>query len=443
MKVTEAITTLAEFAQTSAAQAFDIIGYDSFSEGVEVFEQKVSNTEIQTSSALGIRVFSEQRPGIAFTERLTVEALKICLADALSHTRLTDAVEFTVAENQPAIDRVFNHLSPDFETVSLAHLTDFSKALENNTRSRDPRIENVPYTGASRSSSTSFFLNSNGIEYQQKHEEFSAYTAAVAALGEQKKMGFYSNSRAAFSELATLDFAGTAASRTLEQLGAQPVAAGEYRVLFSNRVAGQILSIYQSAFFADAAQRGQSRLKGRLGEQVAAPLLTIRSPAHDVSLKGSRARDAEGSPTREVVVVQNGRFENFLYNLEAAAKDKRQSTGNASRGIAGKAGTAFKNLAVDAGKASAQELLATGRMLLIDKLEGAAGCSAVSGEMSIGVQGFLYENGSRVHPVDRITLSANIFDMLQNLEGISTEYNDQYSSVRVPDLLFSKIAVAG
>ncbi len=443
MRIEQAINTLAELAKSSQAEAFDIVGYDSFSESVEIFEQKVSNTEIQRSSALGVRVFSEHRPGIAFTERLTLEALKTCLADALSHTRLTDAVEFTVAEKQPASDRIFDHLSSDFDKVGLSELTEFSKNLENDTRAQDTRIENVPYTGASRSASTSFFMNSNGIEYQQKHQEFSAYTAAVAALGEQKKMGFYSNSRAAFADLKPLDFAGTAARRTLEQLGAKPVAAGEYRVLFSNRVAGQILSIYQSAFFADAAQRGQSRLKGRLGEQIAAPQLTIRSPALDVKLKGSRARDAEGTATRDLIVVQNGQFANFLYNLEAATKDKVTSTGNASRSIAGKAGTSFKNLVVDAGTTSVRELLSAGRILFIDKLEGAAGCSAVSGEMSIGVQGFLFENGERVHAVDRITLSSNIFDMLQNLEAVSSDYNDQYSSVRVPDLLFGKIAVAG
>ncbi|AFM14352.1 TldD/PmbA family protein [Turneriella parva] len=442
MNIQSAITTLAELAAASKAQAFDIVGYDSFSESVEVFEQKISNTEIQSSAALGVRVFCDHRPGIAFTERLTPEALKICLSDAISHTQLTGAVEYSVAEPQPASEKKFDHLSPDFERVALSDLADFSRRLESETRARDARIENVPYTGAGRSSATSYFMNSKGITYEQTHQEFSAYTAAVAAAGDQKKMGFYSNSRPSFSELLPLDFAGIAARRTLEQLGAAPVKSGEYTVLFSNRVAGQILSIYQSSFFADAAQRGQSRLKGRLGERIASPLLTITSAAHDLKLKGSRARDAEGTPTRDIAVVEAGVFTNFLYNLESAGKDKRVSTGNAVRSIGSKASTGFKNLVVSPGNEPAPALL-SGRVLLIDKLEGAAGCSAVSGEMSIGAQGFLYEGGVRVQPVDRITLSANIFDMLQNIEAISNEYNDQYGSVCVPDLLIGKISVAG
>jgi len=442
MNISQAITTLAELAAASNAEAFDIVGYDSFSESVEVFEQKISNTEIQSAAALGIRIFQNHKPGIAFTERLTVEALRLCLADALSHTQLTDAVGYSVSEPQQAVSTNFDHISPDFDKISLATLANFARELETKTRESDKRIENVPYTGAGRSGSTSYFVNSKGVTYQQTHQEFSAYTAAVASAGEQKKMGFYSNSRPSFSELKQLDFSSVAARRTLEQLGAAPVTPGEYKVLFSNRVAGQILSIYQSSFFADAAQRGQSRLKDRLGERIAAPLLTIRSAAHDHQLKGSRARDAEGTPTREIDVVESGIFTNFLYNMESAEKEKKTSTGNAVRSIGSKSATGFKNLVVPPGKEPATALL-TGRVLLIDKLEGAAGCSAVSGEMSIGAQGFLYEGNVRVQPVDRITLSANIFDMLQNIEAISNEYNDQYGSVRVPDLLIGKIAVAG
>ena len=443
MNIPDSMEAIAGLARAAGCNEFDIVAYDSFSESVEVFEKKVSNSEIQKSAALGIRVFRNNRPGIAFTEKLSAEALKTCLDDALSHTSLTDAVSFTVAENLPASTENFDHIAPDFDKTSFADLTRFATELEDKARSLDKRVENVPYTGAARSSSRGYFLNSKGVLYSHGDQDFSAYSAAVAAMGEQKKMGFYSNSRLAFGELRNLKIAERAVERTIEQLGAKPVPSGEYRVLFSNRVSGQIISMYGSPFFAEMAIRGQSRLKGRLGEQIAAPIFTLRSMAHRKDLKGSRARDSEGVPTQDLTVVENGRFSRFLYNLEAAALDKTEATGNGVRSVAGKAGTGFKNLVVDAGKKTQQEMLTQGKILFIDKLEGAAGCSAISGELSIGAQGFLYENGERVHPVDRITLSSNFFDMIKNIEELSSEYNDQYSSVRVPDLLVGKIAVAG
>jgi PmbA protein len=388
-------------------------------------------------------VFKDKRPGIAFTEKLSADALKICLDDALSHTRLTDPVAFSIAENFPAVSTNFDRVSPDFDKVTFADLTRLAIELEQKARGLDKRIENVPYTGAGRSASTGYFLNSCGVRYEQRDQDFSAYSAAVATLGEQKKMGFYSNSRLNFTDLKNLNIAEEVVRRTTEQLGAKPVSSGHYTILFSNRVSGQVISMYSSPFFAEMAIRGQSRLKGRLGETIASPALHIASAAHDVTLKGSRARDSEGMPTQHVEVVQGGKFVNFLYNLEAAALDKAKPTGNAVRSVGSKASTGFKNLVVARGKSTAQELIAAGKILVIDKLEGSAGCSAISGEMSIGAQGFLYENGQRVQPVDRITLSSNYFDMIKNIEAISSEYNEQWSSVRVPDLLISGISVAG
>lgn len=434
---------IAELARAAGAADFDIVAYDGMSESVEVFEGKVANSEIQKSAALGIRVFKDNRPGIAFTEKLSADALKICLDDAISHTKLTDPVPFTVAENLPAVSTNFDHVSSDFDKVTFADLTQMAIELEQEVRDQDKRIENVPYTGAGRSASTGYFLNSRGVRYAQKDQDFSAYSAAVASLGEQKKMGFYSNSRLTFAGLRNLQIAEEVVRRTTEQLGARPVPSGHYTILFANRVSGQVISMYASPFFAEMAIRGQSRLKGRLGETIASPALNIASAAHDTALKGSRARDSEGMPTQHIEVVREGKFVNFLYNLEAAALDKANPTGNAVRSVGSKASTGFKNLVVAKGKSTTAELISAGKILVIDKLEGSAGCSAVSGEMSIGAQGFLYENGQRVHPVDRITLSSNYFDMIRNIEAISSEYNEQWSSVRVPDLLISGISVAG
>lgn len=434
---------IADLAKTAGCDEFDVLGYQSFSESVEIFEQKVSNTEIQDSSALGIRLFKNNRPGIAFTERLTPEALKICLDDAISHTTITDPVEISLPGILQQATGDFNRLSDEFDRVTLQDLTRFAMEIENSARALDTRVDNVPYTGAGRSESTGYFLNSHGIEYRLKTQDFSGYSAAVATLDDQKKMGIYSNSRRNFSELKQLKIAETAVQRAVEQLGAKPVESGKYSVLFSNRVSGQIVSMYTSPFFAEMAIRGQSRLTDKLGQKIASPIFHLKSVPHDPNLPGSRARDAEGYPTRNIDVVEAGVFKIFLYNLEAAAKHKVDSTGNATRSVGSKAGTGFKNLVVTLGTQSTDALLNSGKVLFIDKLEGAAGCSPISGEMSIGAQGFLYENGIRLHPVDRITLSSNYFEMLQHIEAVGNEYNDQLSSVRVPGLLITNISVAG
>jgi len=443
MNIEEAIDYISALAKKRGLDEFDIVAYDSFSEAVEVFEGKVNNTEISRSAAIGLRVLRDSRPGIAFTEKLSPEALAVCLADAESHTYLTAPVSFRLPRPQPIDSHNFDRRSADFAQTDFAELAAFAVETEAKLRNTDNRIENVPYTGASRSSSTRYFMNSHGVSYSLTHEDFGAYTAAVAVQGEQKKMGIASNSRTEFSALRALPLTALAAERALSQLGALPVPSGTYTVLFTNRVSGQLISLYQSPFFAEVVQRGQSRLADKMEQQVASNCLSLLSDALDPALPGSCALDSEGVPTQRLPVLENGRLVNYLYNLESAAADKRTPTGNGVRSVGSYAGTGFKNLVVPPGQKTRSELICAGRILLIDKLEGASGCSAISGEFSIGAQGFLYENGHMIQPVDRITLSSNFFDMLRKIVAVSSEYNDQYSSVRVPDLLIDSIAVAG
>jgi len=83
------------------------------------------------------------------------------------------------------------------------------------------------------------------------------------------------------------------------------------------------------------------------------------------------------------------------------------------------------------------------KCLYVTQLEGGSGCSAISGEISIGVQGFWIEQGKKIHPVEGVTISSNYFDMIQNISGLSNQYSDILSSVKVPDVLIESMYVAG
>jgi PmbA protein len=148
--------------------------------------------------------------------------------------------------------------------------------------------------------------------------------------------------------------------------------------------------------------------------------------------------------TSRLEVIKAGVLQTYLYNLESAKKAGVKPTGNGSRGYSGKAGTGFSNYIVDKGDKSLDDLLsAYPQCLFVTKLEGGSGCSAISGEISIGAQGFWYEQGKRVKPVDKITLSSNYFELLMAIRGLSGEYSDSFSSVKVPDMLVESMHVAG
>jgi PmbA protein len=442
----EAVEFLFDAARKKGADRFDAVAGESESMGLELFEGKVKSTEISSSRGIGIRLFQGQRPGFAFTERLTPEALARTVDDAWSHAALTDEVELDLPQPVALPDLDLKSFNPDLESVTLEAFKTFGLKLEALALRGDARIENVPYLGASRGGGFSLIANSNGLLYESRSNSLSAGVGVVAKQGEVKKMGVFSRAGRAFDP-AVFDpdfMARTAVERAVELLDAEPVASGAYPVIFSNRVSAQIFSMFGSPFFAEAVQKGQSRLKDKVGEQIAASSFTLVSDPFLPGFPGSQLFDGEGVPSRRLEVVKDGVLQTFLYNLESAKKAGVAPTGTGSRGYSGKAGTGFANYIVTPGTETFAQLVAKHpKTLVIVKLEGGSGCSAISGEISIGAQGFLYENGVRTQSVDRVTLSTNFFDLLMGIQGFSNQYNDVFSSVKVPDVLVESVHVSG
>lgn len=439
----EALDFLCAAALKKGAERFDAVAGESESMGLEIFEGKVKSTEISASRGIGLRLFRGKRPGFAFTERLTPEALGRTVEDAWSHAALTDEVEMELPLPEPLPDLDLGSYNPALEKISLEQLKTLGFEMEGLAVKADPRIENVPYLGVSRGSGMSMIRNSNGVAYQSQTNSISAGLGMVAKSGEARKMGVYSRGGRAFDFNAVF-MVNTATERAVELLDASTMPSGGYPVVFSNRVSPQIFSMFGSPFFAEAVQKGQSRLEGKLGKSISASGFNLSSDPHIAGAPGSHLFDGEGVVTHHLEVVRDGVLLTYLHNLESAKKDGVRPTGTGARGYSGKAGTGFSNYRISLGKMTLEEMLAAyPRCFYVVKLEGGSGCSAVSGEISIGAQGFLVENGIRVRPIDRVTLSTNFFELLLRIRGFSNAYSDAFSSVKVPDVLVEEIRVSG
>ena len=128
------------------AEQFDVIASNTHSEGLSVFQGQVQNTEISDSVGLGVRVIKDGRPGYAHTERLTDEALRQTLKDALCHTQWTEKIDITLpqAVELPKGEPNYN---PALESLDLATMKDFCIELEKATFAKSKEIENIPYLG--------------------------------------------------------------------------------------------------------------------------------------------------------------------------------------------------------------------------------------------------------------------------------------------------------
>ena len=442
MQVTDAMAYMSDMAKKEGAEAFDILAGVSASDGINLFQKKVQSVELSSSQGIGIRLFHNNCPGYAYTERFTKEAILQSVKDALSHTHLTGELDVDLSQPLAKEDKLSLY-NPEIESITTDQMTEWSIELEDAVLSSSSEIVNIPYLGFSRSSGETHFLNSLGQSFLSKGNSYYFGAGAVAQRGEANKLGVYTRGGRDLAEINIANMAQKVGERSTELLGASAIASGEYTILFSNRISAQLLSMFSSPFFAENIHKGQSSLEGKLGQSIACKDFSLINDPTLVNFSGSTIFDGEGVVAQKTNIVVDGVLDHYLYNLEAAKKDKVASNGSASRGYSGKVGTGFSNLIVPLGSVDATALKSSGKVLEIIKLEGGSGCSAVSGEISIGAQGFLLNNGIVEQVVDGITVSGNFYDLLQNIQGISNEWSDTFSPVKVPDLLVSGFKVSG
>ena len=412
---------------------------------VRILRGKVEKVDQSTSLGLGVRVVHGGRTGLAYTERLLPEAIERAFAAARENAELQDPTEVILPEAPPAVPdpQTLGLYNPELNALGVDDLAAFGLEAEAAALGADKRAEVVNYMGVSRGQSTTRIVSTRGVEYEQRQNSVSAYCGVLLEHHGQRKSGGQSWSRRAWSPQAAMALGREATARGAGLLGAKPIAPGVLPVVLDEYCAPQLLSMYFGAFSGEAAQKGQSRLKGKLGESVAVPGLTLLDDPHLAGGPASRFLDAEGTPTTPMPLIEGGVFHNFMYHVESARKEGRASTGNASRSYSGGIGTRSHNLVLTLGEHDTDGLAAIPeRCLLVTELEGGAGCNPLSGDISIGVQGYLVEAGRRVQPVDSVTIAGSFYDVLKNIRAFGNALQPNLSSLFIPALLIDGLTVS-
>jgi PmbA protein len=218
-------------------------------------------------------------------------------------------------------------------------------------------------------------------------------------------------------------------------------------IVFAPEAARTLLGSIFEAASGDAIWRSASFLAGRLGEQIAAPNLTI---VDDNTMLlpsgaggfGSSPFDGEGLPSRRTVVVEAGVLRTYLMNTYSARKLGMKSTHNASRGLAGTPGIGCGNLYLEPGTLTPEEILAAiPAGLYVTGLMG-FGVNVVTGDYSRGATGLWIENGELTHAVEEVTIAGNLAEMLRNVTAIGSDLEFR-SAVASPTLRIDGMTIAG
>ena len=399
------------------------------------------------SRSIGVRVFFGKRAASTHSSDFSREGLDRMLKSALELAKITSEDPFGGIPEPSQLGSIKGDLdlySSDVYSLPGQERIAYARRAEKAALDLDARIRNSEGGSFDAATGHKVLANSHGFvgEYRRSYCSVAAVPIAQDEKGAMQRDYWYSVARS-LNRLESPEHVGkVAAERALRRLGARKVKTQQVPVIFDPLVANSILQHIFEGVNGDSVYRGASFLAGKLGEKVASENVTVIDDGTMVGGFGTSPFDGEGVPTRRTVVIEKGVLKSYLLNTYTAKKLKLETTGNASRGLAGTPGIGPGNYFLQPGPRTQQQLIAGVKEgLYVTEFLG-MGVNLVTGDYSRGASGLWISGGELTFPVEEITVAGNLKDMFLNISDIASDLEFR-GAIASPTIRIDGLTVGG
>ena len=439
--VCERLVALAKRAGASDAEAYAERTRES---SVKVRDGNVEELHQATSKGVGLRVFSGGRLGFAYGTDFSREGLRKLAQSAVALAKGAAKDQFNELPRGKSLGRgPEGAYDPAIEEIDPAWKLRVARAAEHSAAQVDRRVRKFDSTGAGDYLSHSAIASSRGAAGESRASYAYLYCSPVAEADGQLQTASWSDTRRRLAELQPAEEIGRiAAQRAARMLGARKVKTQKAAIIFEPQQAAGFFGGLAGAVNGDLVHKKSSFLARLLGKRIASGQVTL---ADDATLSGglaTRPFDGEGVASQRTVVIENGVLKNFLYDTYTARKTGARSTANAARSWASLPHIGTSNFVVERGTSSPDDIVrTTKRGLLVSAMLG-SGANVVTGEYSRGANGLWIEDGQIAHPVQEVTVSGSLLELLQSIDAVGTDL-ELRSSTAAPTLRIAEAMISG
>jgi PmbA protein len=399
------------------------------------------------SKAIGARVFFGKRSASTYSSDFSRSGLDRMVSSALELAKITSE-DLNAGIPEPSqlgsIDGDLDLYSSDVYSLPGQERIAYARRAEKAALDADPRIKNSDGGSFDAATGHKILANSHGFvgEYRRSYCSVAAVPIAQDEKGAMQRDYWFSVARSLKLLESPEDVGKIAAHRALRRLGARKVKTQHVPVIFDPLVATSILEHIFEGVNGDSVYRGASFLAGKLGQSIASPNVTVIDDGTMKGGFGTSPFDGEGVPTRRTVVIDKGVLNSYLLNTYSAKKLGLQTTGNASRGLAGTPGIGPGNYFLQAGTKTPQQLIAEVKDgLYVTEFLG-MGVNLVTGDYSRGASGLWISGGELTYPVEEITVAGNLKDMFMNISEVASDLEFR-GAVAAPTIRIDGLTVGG
>ena len=374
----------------------------------------------------GLRVVSGETTGFAHTADLSESGLRAAAGAAGAAARRggggTRAVTLDRRPTSPAA------IGVQPETVGKAAKVELLMRADEAARSAGTSVRQVSanYGDGRR---RILVANSDGLlaEDDQVRTRLGVNVVAVGDTGMQT--GYEGIARTVgfelFDEVPPEHVARIAAGRAIAKLAARPAPSGALPVVIGAGSGGVLFhEACGHGLEADLVGKGASVFAGRVGEQVASPLVTLVDDGTFGREWGSSAIDDEGHAVGRNVLIRDGVLTDYMWDLLRSRREGRDSSGNGRRqSYRHLPMVRMTNTYLLAGQEDPDAIIAsTERGVYVARLGGGS-VNTATGDFVFGMaESWLIENGELTEPLREGNLIGNGPDVLRAIDAVGHDF---------------------
>ena len=345
---------LVEAARRAGADAADAIAVRGVSQGVEVRDGRVEESERSEGDDVGLRVLVGQRQAVVSTNDVSGDGIAKLAERAVAMARVAPDDKY-VGLADPAL------LARDLPDLDLLD-RNVPSTSELERRAMEAEAAALAIKGVTKSGGASastgiggmVLVTSTGFHGAYLRSSQSISTTAISGDGTAMERDYDFTTAPHASDLASAASVGRkAGERAVARTNPRKVETCKVPVVFDPRVSGSLVGHLVGAVNGASIARKTSFLKDRLGEQLFAK--NIRIIDDPLRLRGlrSQAFDAEGVKVKKTAVIDEGVLTTWLLDSATARELGMVTTGHAHRGVSSSPSPGSYNLHLEAGRADA------------------------------------------------------------------------------------------
>jgi len=395
--------------------------------------------QTRRTSGLSLRLIKNGR--IGFTSSTKPEAAQDIVDRALALAEFGAEAKFAFPAR--GVEREVQVYDSLVDGLSIEAMVEMGQRMIDRVRAYNPAI--LCNVGVSRFVATTQLLNSRGGGVGEHKTVLSAYLHGN--LVEDESMLDVAEGDASCRAAVDIDAIANRVVQQFEEARRTAVLpTREMPVIFVPKAVEEtLLSPLIIALNGKIVLQGASPLRGRIGEQVLDPRVSLYDDGTVDYAPRSGPSDDEGVPSRRTTLIENGIVRSFYYDLQTAGLAGAESTGNGFRSLESLPGPSTTNIIMGEGDLSLAEMIADVKEgLIVYQVMGAWAGNLLAGDFSANVHlGYKIENGRLAGRVKDTMVAGNVYEAFKDrLFAVGSPAEWVGGTTKLPPLYFRSLSVS-